>query len=71
MCVLEEETGCLREMRTRSAKKASASAGRLRHRDLVAESGRGSGRAELRALALGGAVRDAFRENANCGDPVE
>ena len=28
------------------------------------------GRAELRALPLGGAVRDAFRENANCGDPV-
>ena len=36
----------------------------------VAESGRASGRAELRALTLGGAVWDAFRENANCGDPV-
>ena len=29
-----------------------------------------AGRAELRALTLGGAVWDAFRENANCGDPV-
>ena len=29
-----------------------------------------SGRAQLRALTLGGAVWDAFRENANCGDPV-
>ena len=28
-----------------------------------------SGRAELRALTFGGAVWDAFRENANCGDP--
>ena len=36
----------------------------------VAESGRASGRAELRALTLGGAVWDAFRENANCGDLV-
>ena len=37
---------------------------------LVAESGSlGSGRAQLRALTLGGAVWDAFRENANCGDP--
>ena len=29
-----------------------------------------AGRAQLRALALGGAVWDAFCENANCGDPV-
>ena len=29
-----------------------------------------SGRAQLRALTLGGAVWDAFGENANCGDPV-
>ena len=35
----------------------------------VAESGRASGRAELRALTLGGAVWGAFRGNANCGDP--
>ena len=28
-----------------------------------------AGRAQLRALTLGGAVWDAFRENANCGDP--
>ena len=28
------------------------------------------GRAQLRALILGGAVWDAFRGNANCGDPV-
>ena len=39
--------------------------------EAVAESGKSaSGRAELRALTLGGAVWDAFRENANCGDPV-
>ena len=36
----------------------------------VAESGRWLGRAQLRALTVGGAVWDAFRENANCGDPV-
>ena len=28
-----------------------------------------AGRAQLRALILGGAVWDAFRENANCGNP--
>ena len=28
-----------------------------------------SGRAQLRALILGGAVWGNFRENANCGDP--
>ena len=36
--------------------------------EAVAESGKSaSGRAELRALTLGGAVWDAFRENANAG----
>ena len=29
-----------------------------------------AGRARLRALTPGGAVWDAFRENANCGDPA-
>ena len=38
--------------------------------DKVAESGRRTGRAELRALILGGAVWGNFRENENCGDPV-
>ena len=34
-------------------------------------SDRAGGRdAQLRALTLGGAVWDAFRENANRGDPV-
>ena len=35
-----------------------------------ADCGRGRGRAQLRALTFGGAVWDAFRENANCGDSV-
>ena len=39
--------------------------------EVAEEGGRAEGgRAELRALTLGGAVWDAFRENANCGDPV-
>ena len=36
----------------------------------VASRAAACGRAQLRALTLGGAVWDAFRENANCGDPV-
>ena len=37
----------------------------------VEESGRWRLRAALRALTLGGVVQDAFRENANYGDPVQ
>ena len=39
------------------------------HTDLKGRGERPAGRAELRALTLGGAVWGAFRENANCGDP--
>ena len=39
-------------------------------RDLVAESGRLRPSAAACANDKGGAVWDAFRENANCGDPV-
>ena len=38
------------------------------HMQVASRAAVGDGRAQLRALTLGGAVWDAFRENANCGD---